>query len=196
MPPSFLSLTPKVAPHSSSPSLLLLNPLSHHDALRLCAFPSPQNDAAGHANFQDSLFSPTSADSGTLWELSLQDSDPIEFASIVTTASRRLQRSLNLEKGQLLRVLLIDVDPLQPQYLTWVVHHFVADGVSWRVLVEDLWTIYRQLDSGAEPNLLQRQQLPGRPGCRLKSPSLLPSLRFKTSRTGRPPAFFNPLRFP
>ena len=31
-----------------------------------------------------------------------------------------------------------------------VVHHLAIDGVSWRVLLEDLWRAYRQLRAGGE----------------------------------------------
>ncbi|RMS55221.1 hypothetical protein ALP66_04629, partial [Pseudomonas amygdali pv. photiniae] len=54
------------------------------------------------------------------------------------------QRSLDLQNGPLLRALLVD-GPQGQQRLLMVIHHLVVDGVSWRVLLDDLQTAYRQL---------------------------------------------------
>ncbi|WP_049311024.1 condensation domain-containing protein, partial [Pseudomonas aeruginosa] len=60
--------------------------------------------------------------------------------------------SLDLEQGPLLRAVLVD-GPAGEQRLLLAIHHLVVDGVSWRVLLEDLQQVYRQLDEGAEPAL-------------------------------------------
>ncbi|AXO89060.1 amino acid adenylation domain-containing protein [Pseudomonas parafulva] len=52
------------------------------------------------------------------------------------------QRSLDLTAGPLLRGLLLTDDAGQ-QRLLLAIHHLVVDGVSWRVLLEDLQTLYR-----------------------------------------------------
>ncbi|MGY4490641.1 amino acid adenylation domain-containing protein [Pseudomonas sp. TE3610] len=51
------------------------------------------------------------------------------------------QRSLDLAQGPLLRVLLVDMAD-GSQRLLLVIHHLVVDGVSWRVLLEDLQGLY------------------------------------------------------
>ena len=56
------------------------------------------------------------------------------------------QRSLDLEEGPLMRALLVD-GPEGQQRLFIAIHHLVVDGVSWRVLLDDLQTVYRQLDA-------------------------------------------------
>ncbi|UNB65885.1 non-ribosomal peptide synthetase [Pseudomonas syringae pv. helianthi] len=53
------------------------------------------------------------------------------------------QRSLDLQNGPLLRALLVD-GPQDRQRLLLVIHHLVVDGVSWRVLLDDLQSAYRQ----------------------------------------------------
>ncbi|WP_287815719.1 condensation domain-containing protein, partial [Pseudomonas sp.] len=53
------------------------------------------------------------------------------------------QRSLDLHQGPLLRAVLVPGE--QPRLLL-AIHHLVVDGVSWRVLLEDLQTAYRQLE--------------------------------------------------
>ncbi|MGV6396002.1 non-ribosomal peptide synthetase [Pseudomonas caspiana] len=52
------------------------------------------------------------------------------------------QRSLNLERGPLLRAVLVS-DGSAPQQLLLAVHHLVVDGVSWRILLDDLQSAYR-----------------------------------------------------
>ncbi|MCQ3026240.1 amino acid adenylation domain-containing protein [Pseudomonas tremae] len=51
------------------------------------------------------------------------------------------QRSLDLKNGPLLRAVLIDL-PQGEQRLLLVIHHVAVDGVSWRVLLEDLQQAY------------------------------------------------------
>jgi len=51
------------------------------------------------------------------------------------------QRSLDLEGGPLVRAVLIDL-PDASQRLLLVIHHLVVDGVSWRILFEDLQQAY------------------------------------------------------
>jgi amino acid adenylation domain-containing protein/non-ribosomal peptide synthase protein (TIGR01720 family) len=58
-----------------------------------------------------------------------------------------LQRSLNLSDGPLIRAALVDL-PDASQRLLLVIHHLVVDGVSWRILLEDLQTAYQQLSAG------------------------------------------------
>ncbi|HLZ60003.1 MAG TPA: condensation domain-containing protein, partial [Ktedonosporobacter sp.] len=70
-----------------------------------------------------------------------------QMAAIVEFATS-LQTSLNLEKGPLLRVLHVTQGPFQPEQLFLIVHHLSVDSVSWHILLEDLWSIYSQLEQG------------------------------------------------
>jgi amino acid adenylation domain-containing protein/non-ribosomal peptide synthase protein (TIGR01720 family) len=63
----------------------------------------------------------------------------------ITATCNQLQTSLNLFSGQLLRVALFNLGANQHSRLFVVIHHLVVDGVSWRVLLEDLQTAYTQL---------------------------------------------------
>ncbi len=60
-----------------------------------------------------------------------------------------LQASLNLAHGPLLRAALYRGEPDAPGRLLLVAHHLVIDGVSWRVLLEDLATALAQQQAGA-----------------------------------------------
>ena len=55
----------------------------------------------------------------------------------------RLQASLNLTDGPLIRVQLFRLDSERARLL-FIIHHLVVDGVSWRVLLEDFYTAYQQ----------------------------------------------------
>ncbi|MCF5196777.1 non-ribosomal peptide synthetase [Pseudomonas syringae] len=57
------------------------------------------------------------------------------------------QRNLDLKNGPLLRAVLIHL-PQGEQRLLLVIHHLLVDGVSWRVLLEDLQQAYLALAQG------------------------------------------------
>jgi amino acid adenylation domain-containing protein/non-ribosomal peptide synthase protein (TIGR01720 family) len=109
--------------------------LLHHDALRL-------------------RFERT--ESG--WQQLLASPDPMPFTSVdfsalaeaeqgpaIEAAATELQTSLNLSTGPLMRVALFDLGAYVPRRLLLIIHHLIVDGVSWRILLEDLQTAYQQL---------------------------------------------------
>src|SRR6185369_15628939 len=74
----------------------------------------------------------------------------------VERAAGALQASLDIAGGPLLRAGLFDLGAGQPGRLLVVVHHLAIDGVSWRILLEDLQIAYEQLRRG------QNVQLPAK----------------------------------
>ncbi|WP_313053319.1 non-ribosomal peptide synthetase [Pseudomonas lopnurensis] len=106
--------------------------VEHHDALRLRF---EQRDGAWQAEFQS--VEPVDV----LWTSHLADLAELE------QVANEAQRSLNLENGPLLRAVLAEL-PDDSQRLLLVIHHLVVDGVSWRVLLEDLQQTYQALDAG------------------------------------------------
>lgn len=58
-----------------------------------------------------------------------------------------LQASLQLAEGPLMKVAVFRMD--EADKLVIIVHHLVIDGVSWRLLLEDLEVLYRQKMSGS-----------------------------------------------
>jgi amino acid adenylation domain-containing protein/non-ribosomal peptide synthase protein (TIGR01720 family) len=67
------------------------------------------------------------------------------------TSCDQLQRSLNLTTGPMLRLGLFHLD--QGSHLLIVMHHLIVDTVSWRILLEDLESLYEQLKTGVAPGL-------------------------------------------
>ena len=122
-------------PHRLEQALLAV--LEHHDALRLSF---TRRDARWHA---EHLAVPHG---GVLMQAQVRDMTPC------TALFTDTQRSLDLQHGPLLRALLVD-GPEGQQRLLIAIHHLVVDGVSWRVLLEDLQTVYRQLSDGQAVSL-------------------------------------------
>ncbi|MEV6835684.1 non-ribosomal peptide synthase/polyketide synthase [Streptomyces sp. NPDC051133] len=58
--------------------------------------------------------------------------------------------SFDLVRGPLIRAVLHDRGPGRPPVLHLSVHHLVVDGVSWRLLLEDLDRAYRARRAGAD----------------------------------------------
>lgn len=76
-----------------------------------------------------------------LWRSELRD--VAELEAIADEA----QRSLSLAQAPLLRVVLITL-PHGEQRLLLLMHHLIVDGVSWRILLDDLQYAYRQSAAG------------------------------------------------
>ena len=113
-----------------------------HDALRL-QFIREQNgwmqtclpaDAPGHE---------------LLWWRQAQDD------AAVSALCEQTQQSLNIETGELFRVLYVQT-PQQPDRLLLVIHHLAVDGVSWRILLDDLLSAYGQALAGQAITLPER----------------------------------------
>ena len=68
----------------------------------------------------------------------------------IERVANRVQASLDLQKGPLLRVILFTLGNGQAARLLVVIHHLAVDGVSWRVLLADLQIAMTQLQ-GKKP---------------------------------------------
>ncbi len=60
----------------------------------------------------------------------------------VEQAANELNASINLQEGPIFKTALMHCD--RNDYLLLVAHHLVVDGVSWRIIAEDLNTVYQQ----------------------------------------------------
>ncbi|WP_193075971.1 non-ribosomal peptide synthase/polyketide synthase [Pseudomonas sp. FME51] len=111
----------------------------HHDALRL-AFRRIDG------NWQAEYRPINMADEALLWQASAED---------CLAHFKEAQRSLDLVRGPLMRAVLVEAEQGSQQLLL-TIHHLAVDGVSWRVLLEDLQALYRQLAAGQAPVLPAR----------------------------------------
>jgi amino acid adenylation domain-containing protein/non-ribosomal peptide synthase protein (TIGR01720 family) len=66
----------------------------------------------------------------------------------INTTDAELQASLNLSTQSIVRVALFKLGSNQPNQLLFIIHHLAVDGISWRILLEDLATAYQQISRG------------------------------------------------
>jgi amino acid adenylation domain-containing protein/non-ribosomal peptide synthase protein (TIGR01720 family) len=119
----------------------------HHDALRLRF----RREAGGWV--QEAL--PPEAP-GALPELEVVDLSGLpeqDRGAAIEARATEAQAGLDLAAGPLQRAVLFDCGPDRPGRFLWVIHHLAVDGVSWRVLLDDLVTVYNTLERGVEPLL-------------------------------------------
>ncbi len=84
--------------------------------------------------------------------LAALETDPLLQSEAITQAAAQAQASLNIEQGPLLRVVYIDLGE-QAHRLLFVFHHLVVDGVSWRIILEDLQLIFHFIQQDKLPIL-------------------------------------------
>jgi amino acid adenylation domain-containing protein/non-ribosomal peptide synthase protein (TIGR01720 family)/FkbM family methyltransferase len=129
-------------PPTFNPDLLqqaLQQLLVHHDALRL-RFNQSEDCWQQFNALPDEIVPFSLIDLSTLPENTLSQT--------IESTSSSLQARLNLNSGPLLRVALFHLGTQKSSRLLLVIHHLAVDGVSWRILLEDLQTVYQQLESG------------------------------------------------
>ncbi len=63
-------------------------------------------------------------------------------SSVITEEANRLQSSIDLNKGPLVKLALFRT--ISCDHLLIVAHHLVIDGVSWRIILEDFALGYEQ----------------------------------------------------
>ncbi|MGV4925014.1 amino acid adenylation domain-containing protein [Streptomyces sp. BHT-5-2] len=117
---------------------------AHHDALRLRAEPDGDRWRLHHA----------AAETGELLvPVDLSGLAPQAQDAAMTAAIDAAQRGFDLAEGPLLRARLFALGADRPARLYLVAHHLVVDGMSWRILLADLETGYRQALAGRPVDL-------------------------------------------
>ena len=118
--------------------------LLHHDALRLRLIPNGDTWQLLHSSTLDcEIFSITD----------ISQIAPSEQITAIESTANQLQASLNLSEGPIIRVALFHLGEHQPNRLLIIIHHLAVDGVSWRILLEDLIAAYQQLNRGEKIKL-------------------------------------------
>jgi amino acid adenylation domain-containing protein/non-ribosomal peptide synthase protein (TIGR01720 family) len=133
-----LLLTPR-RPLAAMPLVQALAALlAQHDALRLRFARSDAEWQANNAPHEDQA---------VFTAISLAQLAAAEQGPALSAAAGELQRQLDLAEGPLLRAALFELGA-DRQRLLLIVHHLAMDGVSWRVLLDDLQLAYEQLAAG------------------------------------------------
>ncbi|WP_437646498.1 amino acid adenylation domain-containing protein [Sorangium sp. So ce362] len=121
--------------------------LRHHDALRLRYVPEGDAWRQTHAPGEPEAVA---------HRADLSRVPEADLPRVIEAHASRWQASLDLTAGPVLRVVGFDLGAGRPGRLLLAAHHLVVDGVSWRILLDDLQTAYDQARRGAPA------QLPGR----------------------------------
>ena len=116
--------------------------VEHHDALRLRFKREDTGWQQSVAGLEQ-----------TSLTFSYFDSSDVPDEAAFQTIASELQASLNLAEGPSARVAYFESTQEKPARLLMVFHHLVIDGVSWRILLEDMQTAYQQLSEGKKIRL-------------------------------------------
>ncbi|WP_460111359.1 non-ribosomal peptide synthetase [Pseudomonas sp. S3_H04] len=127
-----LLLTPRDTLNAQWLDAALTEVINHHDALRLRFVESADGWQQSHGPL---------VGSADLWQRDAESAEQLQ------TLCNEAQRSLDLQNGPLLRALLVTLAD-GTQRLNLIIHHLAVDGVSWRVLLEDLQQAYEQRSAG------------------------------------------------
>jgi amino acid adenylation domain-containing protein/non-ribosomal peptide synthase protein (TIGR01720 family) len=117
----------------------------HHDVLRSCFI----NSSLDCAWEQDII--PTLENGEIFTVVDLNGFSPNQQTQQIESIASQLQASLDLAQGILFKVALFKLGDNQNHRLLFIIHHLVVDGVSWRILLEDLVTAYQQLKAKQTP---------------------------------------------
>lgn len=116
--------------------------ISHHDALRINLVKDKINKQINKVDFE--------------FKLDVEDLSKLDENSIkdeIVRLCNNVQSSLNLEEGLLVKGLYVKLKDNSKGKLLIVIHHMVVDGVSWRIISEDLNDVYSNLVSENTVNL-------------------------------------------
>ncbi|MCU0507750.1 MAG: amino acid adenylation domain-containing protein [Anaerolineae bacterium] len=130
-----LGVDERLDPGSLSAAVAAL--LEHHDALRL-------RFSRGENGWQAENAAPEEVGTVPFEHVDLATFDEAAFSAAVTERSAAVQSSLDIVRGPLMRVVYFDAGPARRGRLLLVIHHLAVDGVSWRILLEDLQAAYAQ----------------------------------------------------
>ena len=129
-------LTPPSSMMREDLAPLLAKLLHRHDALRLKFSRSGELWQGEYRDYSESLVQRVQV---------FHDWNEDNFEALASLATK-IQASLDPEQGDLFRAAWVENNSAQRRLLV-VIHHLAVDGVSWRILLEDLellWSQYQQ----------------------------------------------------
>ncbi|MEL4897611.1 amino acid adenylation domain-containing protein [Crocosphaera sp. Alani8] len=129
-----LEIKQQINPHHLQQAIAKL--LEHHDALRLRF----EQTELGWQQFNNSV-----NDVIPFIRIDFSNLSDQVLPSAISTTATQLQSSFSLDKDPLIRVAWFDLGNNRSSRLLLILHHLIIDGISWRILLEDLQIIYQQL---------------------------------------------------
>ncbi len=114
--------------------------VNYHDSLRLM-FPFENGERQQRYREKDSHF-----------DLLVKDlSNSVHFEESLKEHAQTIQQSMDLQRGPLFKAVLYRQN--EEERLWLVAHHFMVDGITWRILIEDLTLAYQQSLEGKQITL-------------------------------------------
>ena len=110
--------------------------LEHHDALRLRF----RSVASEYQQINQGL-----NETVPFTVVDLSSTPKVQQIQDLTKIATEYQARLNLSSGPIMQVVLFNLGGESDARLLIIIHHLAVDGVSWRILLSDLETIYQQL---------------------------------------------------
>jgi non-ribosomal peptide synthase protein (TIGR01720 family) len=127
--------------------LIFAKIVEHHDALRIVY----RNDGMGITQYNRGL-------DGNLFSMDYVDLSQCKnddlLRQTIEQRSSTIQGSIDLHNGPLVKLGLFRT--CSGDHLLIAIHHLVVDGVSWRILLEDFTTAYKQISEGNEIHLAMK----------------------------------------
>ncbi|NEY82417.1 amino acid adenylation domain-containing protein, partial [Bacillus sp. 3H-10] len=110
--------------------------MKHHDALRMIYQEEKDEVLPYNRGVEENQFG------FYVYDLSKED----DLDEKVHELATRLQKKLDITEGPLMNAALFQTD--KGDHLLLIIHHLVVDGISWRIILEDLALGYSQLVKG------------------------------------------------
>ena len=112
--------------------------VSHHDALRISF--NNENSSWTASNLE-------SVEDPNFITVDLREAKNEALEQSITETANQLQTSLDISQGKLVTGALFRLGNSKSDRLLLIIHHLVVDGISWRILLEDLAIAYKQLET-------------------------------------------------
>lgn len=129
----------KILPNKLKESIEYL--VQHHDALRMKY--SINNDQVQQTIVEETIVE--------INEFYVGEGDDVRKE--MHKIHSRLNREIDIENGKLIAVGLVNDTINGNNAIIIVIHHLVVDGVSWRIIIQDLEDIYSQITLGQKVKL-------------------------------------------
>lgn len=114
------------------------NVMDHHDVLR-AQFHCSNNTWSQH------LLSAVDQKANRVDRIDLSQRTGEKRTAELISLANDYQQCLDPVNGLLSKLVWFDFGPKEQGRLLWVIHHLVVDGMSWRILLEDLFGAYQQI---------------------------------------------------
>lgn len=107
--------------------------IAHHDMLRVV-----------YSNSKQKILSIKDRDWVNILEFDLSDRSDKEFENVVFEKGTIIQKGMDLVNGPLIKTVIFRTH--ESDYLMICIHHLIVDGISWRILIEDIINGYVQYE--------------------------------------------------